>query len=106
MSISSLLKFLSECARVQTTKENSYLREEISMYPITAALVLWNLIALLVGSIFVAPATALMIGNAWLFVSILFGISLGKTISRRKLRQEATWCVYPHTYKPYLVAAL
>ena len=76
------------------------------LYPVTVALVLWNLIALLIGSIFVTPTTALIVGNAWLFVSLLLGIALGKAISRNKLRQETTYRAYFSTNKPYLLHAL
>lgn len=76
------------------------------LYPITVGIVLWNLIALLIGSIFTTPVTALVVGNAWLFLSTLLGVALGKAISRNRLRQETTYCAYPKRYKPYLLPAL
>ncbi|MCW1888375.1 MAG: hypothetical protein KIH67_002375 [Candidatus Moranbacteria bacterium] len=76
------------------------------LYPIAVAITLWNLIVLAVGSLITDPATALIIGNVWLFLSTILGISLGKAISRRKLLQETRYRIYPYSGKPYLLPAL
>lgn len=76
------------------------------LYPIAAALALWNLIVLAIGSLFTDPATALIVGNTWLFLSTILGVFLGKAISRNKFHQENIHRIYPNLNKPHFLFAL
>lgn len=76
------------------------------LYPLAAALALWNFIVLLIGSIFTTPETALIVGNAWLLLDVIVGIALGKLFEHGRHRQENIRRIYHRSYpKPYLIPA-